>query len=846
MLLFCDAIRGEPDRQELGGKGAGLVALRRMRLRVPPFWIVPRSALQAAAGARADGWPIPTELPAALAALPDRRLFAVRSSAVDEDSGEHSFAGVLESVLNVPREGLSAAIRRVWASGSSARACQYRRRKGLPEDEAAMAVVIQEMVQAAAAGVLFTRDPEDGAPRVVIAAGFGLGQGVVSDAVASDTYRIGWDDDAVARDVSEKRTRIVLADARRGGTVPVSVPERDVRRPVLRPGQVRALRDLGRDLERAFGSPQDVEWACDRRGRLFVLQARPVAPATAPPGVRRVWDNANVVESYPGLTRPLTFSFARRAYRATFARVAHSFLALGGRAPSAEVFDRLIGLLTGRVYYNLLAWYELFEPLPGSERYRESWDRLIGVAPSTGAPRVREVVIGRLARVGTLLTSAAMLPRVRSRRRRFFAAFEAFLARHGTAGRHETTPEAVISSFAALERDAARFWHLTIQNDFCALKYHAWLAALLARWGDGHDGVLGGLVAGPHSVESVAPVRSLLALVDAVRADPALCALFEGADDAAAWTILAAEPRWRGIRDAFERHRRAFGDRSVAELKLDTVTFEEQPARLVALVKQHLRGDLSVARLDRRRGQTMRRAARLRRRAVRGPLRGFVFRFVVDRAREAIRAREDMRLARTRLFGIARRLFGRLGRLLHEQGVLASPLDVHDLTVEELTDLVHGTGVTRDVRALVALRRAEYAAHAAAPAPTRFETLGIPAAAAALDGGVRERAPGSSRQGTGCAPGRATGRAVVVRDPERATAVPGQVLVAASTDPGWVFLMMSAAAVVVERGSLLSHTAIIGRELGIPTVVGVADATRAIPDGAPVTVDGGTGVVRWA
>ncbi len=383
-MLLSDAIAPSATcSSEVGGKAWNLLRLREKGFLVPRFWIVPRAPL---AATRVS----PDLLLELGAALPEGRLFAVRSSAVAEDSREHSFAGVLESVLNVPRTEVAAAIERVWASALSARAVSYRRRKGLrPEDEAT-AVIVQEMVQPRCAGVLFTRDPADGARRVVISAGLGLGQGVVSDAVETDTFRIGWEGAALSSEVRTKRSRIVLADGCGGGTREETVPRRWRGRPALRASEVRRLRDVGREVEQALGGPQDVEWALEGAGRLFVLQARPIvggARSTREPV--RIWDNANVVESYPGLTLPLTFSFARRSYERTFSDAAARFLALGGARPSRDVFASLIGLLDGRVYYNLHSWYEMFSYLPGSDRYRESWDRLMGVAGRGASPPSR-------------------------------------------------------------------------------------------------------------------------------------------------------------------------------------------------------------------------------------------------------------------------------------------------------------------------------------------------------------------------------------------------------------------------------------------------------------------------
>jgi pyruvate,water dikinase len=518
---------------EVGGKAWNLLRLTKAGFRVPRFWIVPRAefdrvvegcretidrvlgagfpddpraAAEAIRAAMAAS-PVPPELISELThALPPRRLFAVRSSAVGEDSREHSFAGVLDSVLNVPRAGVAEAIGRVWVSAFSARALSYRHRKGLAPRDAATAVIVQEMVQPACAGVLFTRDPEDGARCMVISAGLGLGQGAVSDTVETDTYRIGWDGDAVRSDVVAKRSRIVLSDRRRGGTREEPVPPRERARPALRPWQVRRLRSAGRRLEQALGGPQDVEWAQDWFGRLRILQSRPIVARSQPAEPRRIWDNANIVESYPGLSLPLTFSFARRSYERIFARTARSFLALGGAQPSADVYASLIGLLDGRIYYSLRAWYEMFSYLPASDRYRESWDELIGVVPGRA---LSSSLPSPSSRAGALLTSLVILLRVKSLSPRFFTRFDRLRARFLDAGREEATAEELLATFRALEEAAADFWHLTIQNDFCVLKYHQWLARLIERWGPGPDaGLVSTLLSGHEGVESVRPVHS--------------------------------------------------------------------------------------------------------------------------------------------------------------------------------------------------------------------------------------------------------------------------------------------------------------------------------------------------
>jgi pyruvate,water dikinase len=211
-----------------------------------------------------------------------------------------------------------------------------------------------------------------------------------------------------------------------------------------------------------------------------------------------------------------------------------------------------------------------------------------------------------------------------------------------------------------------------------------------------------------------------------------------------------------------------------------------------------------------------------------------------------VRDRENLRLERTRLFGRVRSLFVELGKRFHERRLLDDPRDVFYLHVDEVLGYVEGTATGTNLRALAALRRREFAAFATQPAPPdRFETRGIvyendtPSTAdpAAEPGG-------DERRGVGCCPGRVRGRARVVRDPHGAVLETGDILVAERTDPSWILLFPLAAGLVVERGSLLSHSAIVAREMGIPAVVSLSGATGWIRDGDEVELDGASGAVR--
>ena len=316
-----------------------------------PAWFALTPEAFGASVRQVSGQPIDIQMPQALKTelaravrqlCPDGALLAVRSSAAGEDGVSHSFAGLLDSVLNVASSKVEAAVATVWRSAFSERVLEYRRSKGMEDDTAAPAVLIQRMVQATVAGVAFSADPVTGEGVVVIAAVPGLGESLVSGERDGDTYRVAGE--------------VVTA---------VATPEGDV----LTPAQARAVTGLARACETHFGRPQDTEWAFEGEV-LFLLQSRHITTISAGSQIQGagetvIWDNSNIIESYSGMTTPLTYSFAQRAYGAVYRQFC---MLLGVRrakiADHSARFDGMIGLIRGRIYYNLSNWYRLLALLP--------------------------------------------------------------------------------------------------------------------------------------------------------------------------------------------------------------------------------------------------------------------------------------------------------------------------------------------------------------------------------------------------------------------------------------------------------------------------------------------------
>ena len=226
------------------------------------------------------------------------------------------------------------------------------------------------------------------------------------------------------------------------------------------------------------------------------------------------------------------------------------------------------------------------------------------------------------------------------------------------------------------------------------------------------------------------------------------------------------------------------------------------------------------------------------------PLRLYLLqKIMLPRLRRLIRHRENSRYCRSELFGFSKQIFKALAHYLVERGVLRSEDDIFHLTQDEVFGYINGMGVTENLQAIADIRRGEYQRNLAIETAEQITTLGAVHENNLLDPQIADLGSGAL-QGLGSSAGKVQGTAKIISDPNQVeTIADDMILVARETDPGWLFLMLAAKGMVVERGSMLSHTAITGRKFGIPTIVALSNATKIIPDGAKIEIDGATGVV---
>jgi pyruvate,water dikinase len=850
--------------ERVGGKGASLARLVSAGLPVPPGFHVTTLAyrrfvsanrlaepiLAAAARARADDTAtldgasaeireffargtMPDDLAAAIRRAyaelgPDDPPVAVRSSATAEDLPGMSFAGQQETYLNVRGgEPVLKAVRRCWASLWTARALGYRARQGIPADAVALAVVVQQLVAADVAGILFTANPLTGArDEATINAAWGLGEAIVGSQVTPDTFVVNKQTGAIgSQEIADKEVMTVRLPE---GTREEPVPADRRKLPSLQPPQAAELARVGTQIEKLYGVPMDVEWAL-RDGRFFLLQARPITALPEPaaaldwklPDARGKYFRASVIELLPDPLSPLFATLAlpclNEAYRG-----------LGQVTGLAGVMSGNY-LLTINDYayydYSRIGGWQLLWALPRFIPTAVRWLRRAQVRWAEEARPRYAALVGTWA--GRDLASA---PAVQLR--------DGTRAIVKEAADHYLTIQSGILPVAALSE----------------LLFTQWYNRLVKRRSD--PPVLTFLL----GFDS-APIRAEKSLYDIAtwaRTRPALADYLTRATGeeiaarcAAPGAPIADADSWRAFAGRVAEHLHRFGH-AVYDLDFAKPVSAEQPGPLLDTLKHFLAGQ---ARSPYERQGTAEAAREEATQQLLGRLSGWRLRWTQALLRWAQRygpLREDA-LADVGLgWPLLRRMFHEIARRLVAAGALARPEDVFWLKAEEVVAAARALDATQpppDFRGAMAERRATW----------ERERRVTPPVVLPVKGGARlfgvdwsrwmpaqtDQAAGDVIRGVGASPGRVAGPARVLHGPAEFSQMrQGDILVAKITTPAWTPLFALASGVVTDVGGLLSHSSIVAREYHIPAVLGTGVATDRIRSGQRITVDGDGGVVR--
>ncbi|MFC4395561.1 PEP/pyruvate-binding domain-containing protein [Arthrobacter sedimenti] len=820
------------DQEEQHDGGRGLPDEERNQLA--------RSARETMAAA-----PIPPEVEAAITdayTAMGGGPVAVRSSATSEDLPFASFAGQQDSFMDVVGpDAVVQAVRNCWASLWTDRAVAYRAANRISQREVSLAVVIQRMVPAVTAGVLFTANPVTGTrTQTVINASAGPGQAVVSGAVNPDHF------------VLDSASGQVLQRPQDGG-------------PALTDAKPRELVSLGNAAQKLLAAPQDVEWVIDGGGKAWLTQSRPITtlyplPGEATPGpAADAQTHAYLCATLlQGLTRPITpmglsvLGIMRNTkgpwkYASPGLRLYVDLTPVMRNKYGRRWLLRMLPLADGRsaaVFPALLEdpRFSVVRSTPG----RRGRTRRRG-APAAGGKTKPVAGISSLWTIVALfpaMARAVLRPEAELRRaRRYKKQLETLLklAEPATPEQRLQHAEGVLGSTvdgiieSSLPGPSAGYVMLAAARR---------LLRGIARPRE-LEAVLRGL---PHNVTTEMDLE-LWRLAVGVGQDPDARYMFMELrpDQLAARYRAGTLPRiaQESLRGFLAR----YGHRAVAEIDLGVPRWAEEPDHLLGMVTNYLRVQDPEQAPDRQFARAADHADERVRELVgkataRSRLRGQLVALCLRRVRQLSGLRELPKFYIVLVMAEMHRQLDAIGGELAKTGSIAAAGDVFFLDFDELRVALRGA----DLRKLVADRRRMYDVELRrrhVPRLLLSDGTDVEAAVAARTAALSQAAAVDRLTGTPASAGTATGRARVILDPVGAHVEPGEILVAPSTDPGWTPLFMTAGALVMEMGGVISHGAVVAREYGIPAVVGVADATTQLRDGQVVTVDGATGTVTW-
>ena len=792
-------------------------------------------------------------------ALNEESYYAVRSSSIEEDSSNFSFAGQFETYLYVKKENMLEKIKEVWISSFSNHVMKYRKEGKINNEINVPAVIIQEMVNSEKAGVGFSVNPvNNNYDEVVISGTYGLGTSIVDGDENGDLFIYNKKTKEIKKEIGTKKIRQVLDFENKK----IKTEEINIEEEILNDSEVCELGENIINIEKYYGKPQDMEWAFEKE-KLYILQSRPITTLEKTDKKTYntiIWDNSNIVESYPEITLPLTFSFIRKAYSDVYKRFSEI---TGVPAKVVEsyqdIYDNMLGLLKGRVYYNLINWYKLLMLFPNSKGNSKFMEQMMGVKKELSEENLNENLLeaegkmtgfekfrNKLEKYKAGFTLFMNMFLIEKKAEKFYKIIDENLNGKNSDLSNKNIKE-LKKYYKFLENKFLKNWEIPIINDFLVMVWFGLSKKMAEKYiKDDFEKAHNTLIAQEgNSMISVEPSKYIKKMSLMIKNDKSLKDEIRNIINKNEKSLIEIFKLTQNaeFNSTLNEYMEKFGDRTVHELKLEAPTLREEPLFLIKMI-------YSLSITENVQEHTKRNILEEQKKIYDSlkinPIKKYLLKKTLFYAKKFIRLRENLRYERTKVFGTVRKIMKKMGVHLKNNNLINNEKDVFYLTVDEIFGLVDGSIIDVDLKKLIELRKEEYKKYETeAILPDRFLTRGFLG-----ENFYYEDLAGNSQldentlQGTGCSKGIVKGKVKIVLNPMDTQVEDGDIVVTKSTDPSWVMVFPLLKGLIVEKGSLLSHSAIISREMNIPAIVGVQGATSILKTGDMVQFDGSTGIIK--
>jgi rifampicin phosphotransferase len=799
---------------------------------------------------------------------------AIRSSGIDEDSKEFSFAGQYDSFLFMKgRDQVLDSIKKCIASSLSFRVLSYRKKNGLSLSDNRIGIVVQKMIFSEKSGVCFSRHPLDGTDResIFIESVWGQGEGLVSGALEADQILINRN--TFEANIKESEQDSYFVQDEKGGVVEQALPQEKLKSLSISVKEYTDLAKVTVVIENLYQRAMDIEWAIVN-GELFIVQARPITNLPELGFYKKeiggddpiLWDNSNIVESFNGVTSPLTFSYARYAYYIVYKQ----FLEVVGVPVSTiEKYDselkNMLGMVRGRIYYNLVNWYKLLYLLPGVSSNKEFMETMMGVKEDLSeehhyifefSQKTPHYPLWRKLWVGVQMVYRFI--KIDSIKADFKKQFNKLFFEFKNKDYSRVSISEVAADFEKLKVGMLANWKAPIINDFICMIFFG----LLKKQTHKHLGdkvppsLHNDLLCGQGEIESTMPTRTLMKIAKKIdTGNDEIRKVFLETDCDDLDELISNDLRFNEIRTDFTRYIDLYGYRCPNEQLLEETDLVENPSFAYMAIQSYVKTKTySIEKMEEVEKAVKENAEALVKQHIKGFTRKIYF-WILAKAKAGVKLREDLRLDRSKAYGLSRKLFNLMGKKFEEMGVLKDAKDIFFLTQEEISEYIDGRSVTLNLDALAQIRKKEYYEFKeGSMPPDRFITYGVAGLSLGFEqilaaGDLLKDKLGADLgpdelAGTSCCPGVVEGIVKMAKTIDDAKGIDGQILVAYRTDPGWVPLYPTCSGLIIEKGSLLSHSAVVAREMGIPTIVSVnGNPFDKLKNGDKVRLDATSGRV---
>lgn len=727
--------------------------------------------------------------------------FAIRSSSSVEDSDELSFAGQFDTYLNIERKDLKEVIEKCRNPISKNVLAIYANGKNKIE----INIIVQEMVNSQKSGVIFTSNPQGILNETVIVVGKGIGKNIVEDKIATTSYYYN-------------RTDNVYYYEKQEGAI------------LLTSDEVDKLIENVKKIENIFGKMLDIEFAI-ANNEIYILQVRKITTLDVNNPI--VLDNSNIVESYPNITLPLTQSFIKEAYYQVFKG------ALFRITNSTEVLDKYsvvlrntITVANGRVYYILNNFYNILKLLPFEKNIIKIWQEMMGIEYKNIIWN-KEIKINFSTKIKVIRSFFELLKsnsQEMHELEKYFLKIEDYYNKNYTK---DLDNKSLIKLYEELKNMVIKKWYITIINDMYAFIYTYLVKRQLRKEKvEDYEIVSNKLISKIKNLESMKPLEGIINISKYVKENNILKDLEKLNTDNEVKKYLCSNTVDKKFKSEFINYIKNYGDRNIEELKLESKTFRTSPIILVKKIIEYSNDNNLDAYLSLNVDKDLDIKISLK------------LKKYLKNAEDGIRAREKSRLARSKLYGYMRSIVLSISENFVNEKIIENVDDIFYLYYNEIEDVINSKNV--DLKSIISSRKNEYKMYEMLPSYTRiiFSSKIFNKKHENINNDVI-MINNDELIGIACSSGIVQGQVVVINSNNiQDVDVRGKIIVTKMTDPGWIYLIAKAIGLISEKGSLLSHSAIISRELQKPAIVGVKNVTKILKDNDYVRLDADKGVIE--